>query len=70
VSDDLTIMTRPSDVAFARAVPVDEPLGDPYVLAAGRSRGHALYRSTTAPADPDTERSSAKDVAKLWRCAS
>jgi hypothetical protein len=70
VSDDPTIMMRPSDAAFARAVPVDEPLGDPCVLAAGRSRGHAPYRSTAAPAVPGTERSSANDVARLWRCAS
>jgi hypothetical protein len=70
VSNDPTIMMRPSDAAFARAVPVEEPLGDPYVLAAGSSRGHAPYRSTAAPAVPDTLRSSANNAAKLWRCAS
>lgn len=69
MSDDPTIMMRPSDAAFARAVPVDMPLGDPYVLAAGSSRGRAPYRKTAAPAVPGTERSSANDVAKLWRCA-
>jgi hypothetical protein len=70
MSDDPTIVMRPSDIAFARSVPVDEPLGDPYVLAAGNSRGHAPYRKTAAPAVPDTLRSSANDVAELWRCAS
>jgi len=70
VSNDPTIMMRSSDAAFARAVPVDEPLGGPYVLVAGSSRGHAPYRGTAAPAAPASERSSANDVAKLCGCES
>jgi len=69
VSSDPTITMRPSDAAFSRAVPVDVPLGGPYVLAAGSSRGHAPHRNTAASAAPGAKRSSANDVAKLWRCA-
>jgi hypothetical protein len=57
VFDDPAIM-RPSGAGFARAVPLDEPLGDP-----GK---HALCRRTPGPPAVKTEPSFVADVAKLW----